>query len=93
MRLLLIGLLFIFHLDGYAQWTMTNGPYGETRIDNLYQHQGTLIAATGCGIFSRVGLQQNWKLRSTVDFSTAAIIADTLLLASWNDGIGRIILT
>lgn len=93
MRLLLIGLLLIFHLDGYAQWTMTNGPYGKTRIDNLYQHQGTLIAATGCGIFSRVGLQQNWKLRSPIDFSTAAIIADTLLLATWNDGIGRIILT
>jgi photosystem II stability/assembly factor-like uncharacterized protein len=56
---ILIGLGFIFPIQGYAQWVSTNGPYGGI-VNSFVVSENTLFVGTRKGIYSTTNDGENW---------------------------------
>lgn len=75
-------IIFVFGIginNLYSQWIQTDGPYGNSNVLAVFEHNSSYYASTYlCGFFSKSSIDNFWNLNSDIYFKTFTIKGDSL---------------
>lgn len=78
-KILFVIILLVNYIMVYSQWIQTDGPYGNSNVLTVFEHDSNYFASTYlCGFFSKSDVEDSWNLNSDIYFKTYTIKGDSL---------------
>jgi hypothetical protein len=78
-KILFVMILLVNYFMSYSQWIQTDGPYGNSNVLTVFEHDSNFFASTYLsGFFSKSVVENSWDLNSNIYFKTFTIKGDSL---------------